>query len=376
MTSKPTSQVCWLPALPDEGWASMDCYWRELQRCIADDSPAEFQIHSPAWLGLPPVQSAQSGVLKRFWRKRIVYPCRSHLERADLFHVLDHSYAHLIPHLRPGAKVVATVFDLVPLETDEGMTPAQVKRFRNAVECLRLADHLISISQETKTKLHSLLGILPERVTVAVPGMDFDRFQSPVPASNSVRERLRALPPAIFSVGTTVARKNLASLPAIFAEMKDDFRAKRCCFVRAGGRLPPRLKADLEAVIGPESFIELGPLFGQDLIAAFQSARALIFPSTLEGLTFVIPEAMAAGCPAVTNTMTANPEAGGDAALYYTEGDHRGAAAQLQSLLFDDDLHRERQRMSVERASQMTWRRHLRTVLDVYERVLHGSPPP
>lgn len=372
MNEESNPQVCWLPALPDEGWASMDRYWLELARCAAACPPAGVQIRTPGWLGRPPERSTRSGKLRRAWLKRVEYPLRCRQERADLFHVLDHSYAHLIPHLPRGSKVVATVFDLVPLETSDGMSPAQVRRFRAAVEHLRAADHLISISQETQHRLHEILGIPPERVTVAVPGMDFARFNTPVPETNPVRERLRGLPPVIFSVGTAVARKNLASLPVIFASMREAFAEKRCCFVRAGERVPEPLRRQIESVVGAGGFVELGPLFGDDLIAAFQSARALVFPSTLEGLTFVIPEAMAAGCPVVTNTLTANPEAGGEAALYYTEGDAAGAAAQLCSLLFDQTVHRERQTLSVERARQMTWQRHWQTVLEVYQRVLPG----
>lgn len=376
MTPTSKARICWLPALPDEGWASMDRYWAELTRCVREGQTAEFAISTPAWLGPPPSYSTRSSSLKRNLRKRVLYPLRCRFEHADLFHLLDHSYAHVLPHLPRKARIVATVFDLVPLEVSDSMTSAQVNRFRQGVQHLTRADHLISISEVTKLKLHRLLGIPLDRVTVAVPGMDFDRFQTPVRADHPIRKQLSHFPPFIFSVGSAITRKNLASLPSIFAAMKDDFQAQRCCFVRAGEKVSPSLRNEIIAVTGERGFVELGPLFGNDLIAVFQSARALIFPSTLEGLTFVIPEAMAAGCPVVTNTMTANPEAGGDAALYYTEGDAKVAAAHLQSLIFDPIIHQRHQSLGIERARAMSWTRHMETVLDVYARVLQGSRSP
>ena len=200
--------------------------------------------------------------------------------------------------------------------------------------------------------------------------MDFELFQKRVSQDQRIMKKLAQLPPAIFSVGSTAPRKNLASVPAIFREMKDMFDLKQCCFVRGGEYVSDELRREIIAVTGEQGFVELGPIFRDDLIAAFQSARALIFPSTLEGLTFVIPEAMAAGCPVVTNTMTANPEAGGDAALYYQEGDATTAARHLMSLIRDETIHAECRARGIERARQMTWAHHFETVLMVYREQL------
>lgn len=370
-----TRRICWLPALPDEGWASMDRYWRELACCAAAVPHPGVVPAAPDYLGSPPTQSQASGRICRAWKKHFLYPLKVRQERADLFHVLDHSYAHLIPHAKRRGKVIATVFDLVPLECPDGMTPGQVRRFHHCVAHLRSADHLISISAETRHKLDVILGIPPERVTVAVPGVDFGSFDAPVPMDNAVATRLRGLPPIILSVGSTLPRKNLESLPGIFSHLAGEFASGRCVFVRAGARLGPELRFRIEQVVGPQGFIELGPLFGVDLIAAYQAARIFVFPSTLEGLTFTIPEAMAAGCAVVTNRETANPEAGGDVALYYDEGDGAGAATLVRRLLEDDAFCAGAQQRGVARARELTWMRHYQTVLGVYDRLLGTGGP-
>jgi glycosyltransferase involved in cell wall biosynthesis len=360
-----SSSVAWLPASPLEGWASMDRYWRELHAISCATPPVNLSIHSVLPVA-PPQRSARAPRWRRMLDKYLVYPLRARAEQSRLCHVLDHSYAHLLRCLPQSARKIVTVFDLVPLEDPSSLSSAQVARFLSTVGHLRSADHLISISEETKKKLGSFLGIPEERVTVVLPGTDFATFQQPASETNPTRQKLARLPKVIFSVGSAIPRKNLHSMPAIFAHMRGHFQSKSCCFVRAGERLPEALRLEIIAITGEEGFIELGPLFGDDIIAAYQSARALIFPSTLEGLTFVIPEAMSAGCPVVTNTMTANPEAAGTAGLYYQEGDSVAAAQQLLSLLENDSVHAQKRTQGIERARSLTWRNHFDSLIDIY----------
>jgi glycosyltransferase involved in cell wall biosynthesis len=357
--------VCWLPALKEEGYASMDRYWLEFETWAARLGDPEFSVHTPALLGSAPRTSHRSTRFRRAFKKYIAYPSAAARQTADIFHLLDHSYSHLIPRLRRNVKVVATVFDLVPLEDPTGLTGAQVRRFRRTVEWLTFADHIISISEETKDKLSAILGIEKEKITVAVPGMDFSRFNQPVSEANTIKCRLAKSPTIIFSVGSNANRKNLRSLLPIFAELKPRFQANDCVFVRAGERLPVDTRREFQEILG-DRFIELGPIFSEDLVAAYQEASIFIFPSTLEGLTFTIPEAMAAGCAVVTNRCTANPEAGGDAALYYDEGDYAKAAAILDRLVSDPGHLAEFSKRSISRARTMTWDRHFQTVVSVY----------
>ncbi len=361
------ADVMWLPASPEEGWASMDRYWRELEVVVRDAPPADVRIGC-VLKGGAPAKSGAASRLRRMFEKYVAYPVRARRVRAPLCHVLDHSYAHLLRHVPRGARKVVTVFDLVPLEDPGTMSAGQVERFRKTVQNLRLADHVIAISEETRRKLVGMLGIAEEKITVAVPGTDAAAFQKAVPEGNMVRKRLQEMPRVILSVGSAVKRKNLESLPGIFERMRGAFEQRHCCFVRAGERLPEGLRREIVAVTGEEGFVELGPLFGEDLVAAYQAARVLIFPSTLEGLTFVIPEAMAAGCAVVTNRLTANPEAGGDAALYYDEPDE--AARHLLTLLEDDAVHARCCELGRKRACEWTWKRHFETVMVVYRQQL------
>lgn len=365
-------KVTWLPALPEEGWASMDRYWSEMDRCAeaGDSMKFHYTKEIEQWLGEPPAHSATDMGWRRALKKYLWYPGIVKNFEADLIHVLDQSYAHLIPSIQPHIKVVASVFDVIPLEVGYGMNDGQRARFKKCVMNLTKADHIISISEETKKKLENLLGIPPEKVSVALPGMDLKGFQTELPASQSIKNRLSKLPPILFSVGSTLKRKNLESLLDIFSEMKESFKEKKCCFVRAGQYFDEPVRKKFLSLLGEDGFVELGPLFGEDLIAAYQSAKIFLFPSTLEGLTFTIPEAMAAKCAVVTNKCTANPEAGGDAALYYEEGNAKEASLLIRRLLNDCEWYEKHVKLGSTRAEFYTWERHFSVVESVYEKVL------
>src|SRR5258707_394017 len=104
----------WLPAHPSSGSASMHRHWRELDRVFHAMRPDTIEILCP--LGTPPETAAARGRVVRAWEKYVAYPLRLGLAgAANVVHVLDHSFAHLLRFVPRGVRKIATVHDLVPL---------------------------------------------------------------------------------------------------------------------------------------------------------------------------------------------------------------------------------------------------------------------
>ena len=118
-------KVLIVPDLPVEHWPSMDRYALRLVDGLAEEAPgidvtlaspispltAETDESSHAAAG----ESDRSEVrrhLARYWS----YPRRIGRHRADLVHVLDHSYAHTLSKLTTVPSLV-TVHDLLPVIT-------------------------------------------------------------------------------------------------------------------------------------------------------------------------------------------------------------------------------------------------------------------
>lgn len=333
-------------------------HWREIDRVVRATHPPSIEIACP--LGAPPDDAAPSGRLIRAWKKYVEYPLRVRLARgADVVHVLDHSFAHLLRFAPRGSRKIVTVHDLAPLE-DDTLSPTQRQRFRRTLSWLNDADLLLCDSEFTAKALRSFLTHQP-RIAVHLLGVNASAFAAPHELPGSI-----AWPavPRLLSIGSALPRKNLDLLPAILEEVVREVGA--VALVRVGARLPPELRRRIEAIVTPSRLLELGHASEHDLIAIYQNCDLLIFPSTLEGFGLPLLEAMAAGCPVVSSSASSLPEVGSDAVLYFDPADPHTAATQIVKILRGGALRAsliERGRL---RARELAWEQHVLKLCEYY----------
>ena len=120
----------------------------------------------------------------------------------------------------------------------------------------------------------------------------------------------------ILSLSSVQRRKNLASLPGVFRLLQAHFRQGSWIFVRCGELLPSELDREIREVIGSENFVQLGHRYGDEVVSLFQAAPVFVMPSILQGFSFTMMEAMAAGVPVVANRASTNPEVGQEAVAF------------------------------------------------------------
>ncbi len=93
---------------PQENWPSMDRYARSLFRALKTVAPeGDFHLLVP-----PDPPAGLRGRPLVLWRL-LVYPLWARRHPADVYHVLDHSYGHLLFAL-DGSRTVVTVHDVAP----------------------------------------------------------------------------------------------------------------------------------------------------------------------------------------------------------------------------------------------------------------------
>jgi alpha-1,3-rhamnosyl/mannosyltransferase len=347
----------------------MDRHWRELEQQYGADKTGAWDMRSV--LGAPPARSRRANRLTRMWQKYCAYPWLARRAAArdnpQIIHVLDHSFAHLLPWLpsNPGVRKIVTVHDLGPLHEPDKLTRLQRNRFRRNMESLRLADLLVADSEFTRRDVCAVLGIPAEKFVVLPLGVDFERFSrvrgGPPP---EWRQRLAGRQ-AILSIGATIGRKNLAILPAIFRALRS-FGQAMPALVRIGDALPAKLLEELREVLGPEGVIETGSASEESLVSSYQAADALLFPSRLEGFGLPLLEAMAAGCPVLSSNASSLPEVGGDAALYFSPDDPAAAAAHLARLLPDPAERASRIQQGRQHAAGFDWSVHYKKLTQIY----------
>ena len=101
------------------------------------------------------------------------------------------------------------------------------------------------------------------------------------------------------------------------------------------------------------------------LVALFQSAEALVFPSTFEGFGMPVLEAMAAGVPVACSDIPPLREVAGDAALFFDPYSPKRIAEGVRRVLDDSDLRASMIARGKERAARSTWRRAAERTLAV-----------
>jgi glycosyltransferase involved in cell wall biosynthesis len=321
----------------------------------------------------------------RLWNRMVEYPLwlRKRRERYDIFHIVDHSYAHLALTLR-GGRTVVTCHDLDAFRclTDPAREPrplwfrAIARRILNG---LRSAEHVIFVSEAVRREAGSL-GLIPNSRSTVIhngvhcePGTDGD-------ADREARRLLGAdaSGPVLLSVGSTIPRKRIDILLRVFAGVLKEIPASR--LIRVGGPLTGP-QADLARKLGvARSLVELPFLDRAVLGAVYRSATLLLQPSESEGFGLPVVEAMAHGCPVVASDLPALREIGGKAAVYCQVGNvsewTESVSRLLNQLRAEPALWNRFRSRSIENARRFTWRETADRVANVYHEVMEKTEEP
>ena len=122
-----------------------------------------------------------------------------------------------------------------------------------------------------------------------------------------------------------------------------------------------------------EQIVYLGFVSDDELIALYNCALAMIYPSLYEGFGLPLLEAMACGCPVVASNATSLPEVVGDAGLLCNPDDHTDMADAIEQVISSDSLRATMAEKGLVRVKKFSWQRAAQETLAVYEKVLSGG---
>lgn len=293
-------------------------------------------------------------------------------ETVDVFHAGD----FLWPRSRH-TPMVGTVYDLTPeLFRELHLWPNRVRHGRQMRWMARHPSRIVAISRATAADFRRLYPVRTP-IDVIPPGVVQEhRAGSEQEAARRLRTWRRRLgltdAPYVLCVGTVEPRKNGERLIRAFEQV----------VVERGAALPPvhlvfagrrgwrsgRVYAAAAGSAVAERIHFTGYLDDEDLAALYSDALFVTCPSLYEGFGLPILEAMCAGVPVLTSTISSLPEAAGDAAVLVDPTSVAAIADGLRRLLADERLRRALAEQGRRRAAEFSWEDSARRLLDTYQR--------
>jgi glycosyltransferase involved in cell wall biosynthesis len=369
--------------MAEEGWPSMD----QMGHLVTSRVP-QHSAHIRATAirhRLVPVASRvplglrdRTLMADRILNRLVLYPRRIRAEvsgRYRLYHVVDHSYAHLV-HDLPAASTIVTCHDvdtfrcLAPGAEEPRSRPFRAMT-RRILAGLQRAAFVVCGSAATRDDLLRFNFVASDRLRVVANGIDPDFLHEPSDLAREWASGHLARAEAgtdLLHVGHDIPRKRIDRLLEIVAAVRESRQAVR--LVRVGGRLTDGHRRMARRLNVP--VLELPALDRDVLRAVYERCAVLLMPSDREGFGLPVIEAFAAGRPAVVSDIPALREVSGGLARWVAPDDIRGWVSAIQQALQPEDIAvGEYARRA--HAAALTWDAHARGLLTVYDEVLDVS---
>ncbi|GHV12033.1 glycosyl transferase [Fibrobacterales bacterium] len=268
-------------------------------------------------------------------------------------------------------KIVVTIHDLTHLLFPKLM-PQKYKHIGKLVylylyfmfwfSCKR-ANHIITVSHNTKNDIIKTFKINPEKISVVHLGVS-EEFVIKEKSQVEYLIKKYKIPQGekqdkkiILFVGNFAPNKNLERLISAFEKIAV---SENSVLVLAG-------KSFDKLKVG-ENIIKTGYLTQEELVDFYNLANLFIFPSIYEGFGLPILEAFACGTPVACSNTGSLPEVGGDLAFYFSPTDENSIAEQIVKALNSPCDFSYRQKLR-NYALQFSWEETAKKTLEILERV-------
>jgi glycosyltransferase involved in cell wall biosynthesis len=261
----------------------------------------------------------------------------------------------------PKSKTVVTVYDMIH-EKFPQFFPSNDKTRQMKKAAVDRADHVICISENTRTDLIDLLHIPPEKTSVTYLAHAASAQRS------EPLERLRVRP-YIAYVGARIGYKNFVGLLRAFGVSRV-LRSNYSIVCVGGGGLTPGEREEMtRAGVQPDQVILLN---GSDelLESVYRGAAAFVYPSLYEGFGLPPLEAMSAGCPVVCSRTSSLPEVCGDAAEYFDPAQPDSIATSIERAVSSNGRRQELIALGLLQIRKFSWDQCASHTAAIYERLL------
>jgi glycosyltransferase involved in cell wall biosynthesis len=283
-----------------------------------------------------------------------------------------------MPVRSKGACNIYTIHDLVPLRLPFTTLDNKRLAYRLFRKIAAEADHIVTVSENSKRDIIELLGVEESRITNTYESVSFPR-EFIERSDDLVAEQLRGsfgleAGNYLLFYGALEPKKNVARLIDAYQLSAVDMPMVITGATGWGNQAEKKLIDELRSeerseTNGSRRLYHFEFVSIQMLVTLIRGARAVVFPSLYEGFGLPVLEAMLLGTPVVTSHTSSIPEIAGDAALYVNPYDTDEIARAIKTIVADGDLRAELSRRGRIQAELFSVERYSERVKALYERL-------
>ena len=313
------------------------------------------QIENIDYVGWQIPTVPKTGKLFKFLNRVLFTVISKRIKKADIYHP---TYYWPDVFQKVKAKRVLTVADMVHEKFPEFFPKS------NAVvrkeKCIRSADVIIAISNNTKRDIIDIYNIPAEKIFVTY-------------LANSLNQIAKGYNPKakfgnyILYAGYRGRYKNFKRMLVAYAADKDiTSNFNLICF--GGGQFSIKEKELLK-----ENRIEnkVFQVNGNDEVLAtfYKNASLFIYPSLYEGFGIPLLEAMYFGCPVAASNTSSIPEVVGAAGEYFNPYSVESISLAMNKILFDETYRNLLIERGYKREKQFSWDKCAQETYRVYKQL-------
>ncbi len=338
-------------------------------RPVAFDTIAERNPDLPQ-----PVSGLPFGLNKTIWMQAVLPWLLARL-RADICH-----FTNAVASLWTPCPTVVTVHDMTLWLYPQHHYRRRLLAMRPFVPpAAHRAAAIIAVSQATKADIVRILDVDEAKVHVVheAPAPHFRPLEA-VASLEGVRQHYGLPDRFLLYVGTIEPRKNLVRLLEVLARLRrSEGLDHGLVLVGHRGWKDEEVFATVERLALGDATQFLGYVPTEDLVALYNLAEALVYPSLYEGFGLPVLEAMACGTPVVASSSGSLQEVAGSAAEFVDPRDEKHIAAGLQRVLLDADRREELRALGLAQAAHFSWDAAARQTRRIYDQaVAAGTASP
>lgn len=299
------------------------------------------------------------------WYEHITLPLLARRAGIDLYH----GTFQTLPLRAPAPITVVTIQDMAVFVFPQAYSSRFVRYMRPWLGAtIRRATQIIAPTMATRSEIVRFYPEAEPRITVIMNGVGQEFLSAadlPESRITDVCHRLRVPRPYVLSVGSLEAKKNHRRLIEAFHRARAAGSLPHTLVI-AGERLDSVPDGGItEARSGPSVHFT-GYVPEGDLPVLYRGADLVAYPSLYEGFGMPVLEAMAAGVPVLTSSISSMPEVAGEAGMLVDPCNVDAIAQGLYRALTDHAWRQFAAQTGRKRALTLTWNENGRKTVELY----------